>query len=411
MYMKVIFSLFVVFVFSTLPLVAFQPLQYSDSVVVSLLTCEPGDAVYARFGHTALRIRDDRGRDMAYNYGIFDFRTSNFYWKFLRGHTDYLLGVYPTYYFLEEYQERRSGVWEQELDLTPAEKQRLIELLNTNYLPENRMYRYNFVFDNCATRPKVMVQDALEGIISYESQYASSSYRELINRYIHDDAWLSLGINLIFGKNAERPVNHGGAVFLPELLRDDLEKAYVVLPQDQPVLRKLVKNTTLIVGPFEKERVSTPWWIQPLFVASLALLWGLFLTFRKYKRSSQSKGFDTVLYSVTAMGGVIVLMLSFFSDHPLVEANWNILWLNPLNLIPAALIWKRSAKKFLLFFHAVNLSLMLVAGVVFAMQLQFVPLTVFPVILLLIVRTSRRLRILLRRYVEFSTSSGIKWKK
>lgn len=386
-----------------------QSIQYADSVEVSLLTCEPGKAVYARFGHSALRIRDAVGRDMSYNYGIFDFRTEHFYWKFLRGKTDYLLGAYPTEYFLEEYRERKSAVWEQVLNLTTAEKKKLIDLLNENYLPENRMYRYNFVYDNCATRPKVMVQNALDGVLNYNSAYSSDSYRQLISGFIADDAWLHLGINLVFGAQAEQKATRMGAAFLPVLLRNDLQHATVTGKPGETNGRQLVKNTVRIVGPFANTTKSTPWWMHPIFFSCIWLGWGILLSLKKQKRSFQSKSFDSVLYAVTALAGILIFMLSFFSDHPLVAANWNLLWLNPFNILPAILIWKRSARNFLTFYHAVNVLLMLVAIAVFALQVQVVPVAVFPILLLLLIRTTRRLRRLLKRLLENSTT-GFKWK-
>jgi len=387
-----------------------QSLSYGDSVVVSLLTCEPGDAVYERFGHTALRIRDAQGRDMTYNYGIFSFRTEGFYVKFLRGHTDYLLGVYPTEYFLQDYRQRESNVWEQVLNLTETEKRRLIDLLNENYLPENRTYRYNFVFDNCATRPKVMIQNALDGILSYESAYYSDTFRQLIHQYISDDAWLSLGIHIIFGTCSDCTVNQGGAAFLPELLRNDLQQARIVENAADRNSRPLVSETKMLEGPFVKLVTTTPWWLHPLSIALLWLAWGMVLTFSKRKRSFQSKSFDTILYVITALAGILIFLLSFLSEHPMVGGNWNLLWLNPLNLLPAVLIWTHKARRFLLFYHAVYLLMMLVAGVIIALQLQIVPVAAFPVILLLVLRTSRRLKRLVKRLVE-RTSSGWKWKK
>lgn len=408
--MKGLIPLLLIAIFISVADLQAQAVHYSDSVEVSLLTCEPGDAVYARFGHSALRIRDNQGRDMSYNYGIFDFRTDNFYWKFLRGQTDYLLGVYPTGYFLAEYSERQSVVWEQVLHLTTAEKQQLIELLNENYKPENRMYRYNFVFDNCATRPKLMLQDALDGVLSYESEYASETYRHLINYFISNDAWLSLGINLVFGAPAEQTVKKGGASFLPLFLRDDLQKARIVNSSADPRPRPFVKSTQRIVGPFAKEVTNTPWWMHPLFFSMLWLMAGLALTFQKHKSSRTSKLFDSVLYGFTALGGIIIFLLSFFSEHPLVENNWNLLWLNPLNLLPAVLIWHRKSRKFLLYFHSLNLVMQLLTGVVIVSQVQQIPVVIFPILLLLIVRTSRRIKRLLKQLLERS-ANGWKWKK
>ncbi|MDX9747526.1 MAG: DUF4105 domain-containing protein [Paludibacter sp.] len=408
--MKVFIHLIVAlfFILSPFRTVA-QTLSYGDSVVVSLLTCEPGDQVYERFGHTALRIRDANGRDMTYNYGIFNFNTEGFYLKFLRGHTDYLLGIYPTEYFLEDYRQRQSNVWEQVLNLTEVEKRRLIDLLNENYLPANRTYRYNFVFDNCATRPKVMIQNTLDGVLSYESAYYADTYRQLIHHYISDDAWLSLGIHLIFGTHSDRTVNQGGAAFLPELLRNDLQQARIVKNAADRNPRMLVTDTHLLEGPFAKQVISTPWWIHPLTIAVLWLVWGIVLTFSKNKRSKQSKSFDTILYVITALAGILIFMLSFLSEHPMVGGNWNLLWLNPLNLLPAVFIWTHKARRFLLFYHAIYLLMILMAGCILALQVQVVPIAAFPVILLLILRTSRRLKCLIKNHVEYS-SGRWKWK-
>ena len=61
---------------------------------ISLLTCAPGEELYARFGHTALRVVDPANQvDIVFNYGIFDFDTEQFYWKFVKGETWYELGA------------------------------------------------------------------------------------------------------------------------------------------------------------------------------------------------------------------------------------------------------------------------------------------------------------------------------
>ena len=45
--------------------------------------------------------------------------------------------------------------------LTLGERQQILDALVENYRPENRVYRYNFVFDNCATRPLKLIEQAL----------------------------------------------------------------------------------------------------------------------------------------------------------------------------------------------------------------------------------------------------------
>ena len=126
----------------------------SDEARISLLTCAPGEELYARFGHTALRVTDPAHHlDAVFNYGVFDFNTDHFYWKFVRGETWYELGASPYRWFMQEYIETKRPVYEQVLNLTAAQRDSLWKALLVNYEPQNRSYLYNFVFDNCATRP------------------------------------------------------------------------------------------------------------------------------------------------------------------------------------------------------------------------------------------------------------------
>ena len=61
-----------------------------DSLRVSLLTCGPGEEAYSVYGHTAIRVQDQRtGEDWVFNYGVFDFDRPHFIWRFVLGQTDY----------------------------------------------------------------------------------------------------------------------------------------------------------------------------------------------------------------------------------------------------------------------------------------------------------------------------------
>ena len=135
-----------------------------DSLRISLLTCGTGDEIYSLFGHTALRVEDrTTGRDVVYHYGVFDFDTPNFALKFALGETDYQMGMTSYKRFLSEYAWLGRSVEQQVLDLTPEEARRLADRLAENYRPENRVYRYSYFYDNCATRPRDQVEQAVEG--------------------------------------------------------------------------------------------------------------------------------------------------------------------------------------------------------------------------------------------------------
>ena len=165
---KNIFLLFLLF--TSVSLQAQYPLLSKDAEI-SLLTVSPSeDEVYTVYGHTALRVRDaSKKLDTVFNYGIFDFSKPNFIYRFAKGETDYRLAAQYTRDFLIEYEMRGSEVTEQILDIDSAGKARIWEALMINNRPENRVYRYNFFFDNCATRPAAIIT------------YRSSSRRSAIS--------------------------------------------------------------------------------------------------------------------------------------------------------------------------------------------------------------------------------------
>ena len=138
----------------------------ADDIRVSLLTARAGADIYQLEGHTALRIQSpDRG-DYVINWGLFDFEAPNFVYRFVKGETDYMAGAASTDRFLEMYRREGRAVVEQTLNLTPAEKMRVIELTDRNLLPANRVYRYNYVLDNCATRPLAVIEQAIGDTLS-----------------------------------------------------------------------------------------------------------------------------------------------------------------------------------------------------------------------------------------------------
>src|SRR5665648_948382 len=151
----------------------------ADSTDVYLLTCAPGTESYSIYGHTALRIVI-RGQnfDRVYNWGIFDFSTPNFTFRFAKGKLDYMLGAYEYKDFLNEYLSEGRSVWSQKLNLTVPEKEKLFELINENLKPENIKYRYDFFFDNCATRIRDIVEKAAVDTVFYGEKKKSRTFRQ-----------------------------------------------------------------------------------------------------------------------------------------------------------------------------------------------------------------------------------------
>ncbi len=316
----------------------------SDSARISLLTCTPGNYVYSQYGHTALRITDPANQlDITFNYGIFSFDTEDFYLKFVKGETDYQLGYEDTRSFLWSSAYIGRITYEQPLNLTPAQRQAIFDALIENYLPENRFYRYNFVFDNCATRPYLLLKKTLGDALSPPSSQLPNlstftTYRTLISHYSKANEWVDFGVNLIFGKDADKEITPEERLFLPEELM-------------HYVANVTLANGTLLtdaeeVEPFEI--AHTPWYLSPYLLVGALCAILLALTYYDLRKKHISWWIDAVLFFVYGILGCISFFLTFCSTHPLVGENYNLLFYSPLMLFPFVLILFHKGRQWLL---------------------------------------------------------------
>ena len=378
-------SLFVVVVNSVFA----QQLSFSDSSVISLITCSPGEEVYAKFGHTGIRIVDPQtSLDVIFNYGIFSFETENFYYKFIKGETDYYLGVSTTSLFLSEYKRRNSMVWEQVINLTLSEKRNLINALLENYQPENRKYRYNFIFDNCATRPRVKIINSIDGFVSFNETVRQKTFRQWVGDYVGEDTWVKFGIDMVFGMDADVEATQLESMFLPEILMNEFQSGKVTVPLKNET-RALVAQKNVLVSAQNEEEQPDRWYFSPLFVFGLLFSIGIVSLFFEYKRAHYKPVGDSALLLATGLIGVIIFYLMFVSTHPLVKNNLNLLWANPLNLIAAVLIWMKKMRKFMFVYQVFNLALLGLALVALALSIQSFNVAVYPILALLIFRYAR----------------------
>ena len=335
--MKATFTLILSFLL-TITAFAQQPSEREDDIYsnleVSLLTCSPGDELYSAFGHTAIRVND-----MVFNYGMFNFNTEGFYIKFVSGQTDYELGVEMMQGFERQYERRNRSVIEQKLNLTNEEKAALFNALIENTRPENKTYRYNFVFDNCATRPRVKIEECLKGAIKYDVKEENESYRKLIEKYVGEDSWIKFGIDILIGAEADKTASFFDRLFLP----DELMNAFATAKRDNG--ERLVTETKEIVSQDKDEDDDEDNGVTPLPVAVIAMT---IISIASLLFPRKLKALDFILFLATGLLGVVITFLCFFSLHPLVGENYNLLWLNPVHLIIPLTIFIKKARKILM---------------------------------------------------------------
>ena len=295
----------------------------SDSAKFYLVTCEPGDAVYARFGHSGLRVYDaENNIDEEFHWGLFSFDTPNFIGRFISGNTDYEMGVFGTRYFMREYIERGSSVYAQELDLTSEQKQELWAKLWTNYHPDNRKYRYNFIYDNCATRPYQLITSTYDYKVSLTDNLQQTTYRNIINQYIPIGSILNTGINLIIGSDADKYIKTKESVAFPMYTMDALMHTNYITTEG---LKPIVKGQEVMHNAKRKnfEVSQFVYYISIILPLLLVALCG----FYTYKKKRYVPYFTQIMLLASGLVGIVICYLWFCSHHPLVDNNINILWL------------------------------------------------------------------------------------
>ncbi len=321
---------------------------------ISLLTCDPGSELYSAFGHSAIRVLDmSSGRDMVFNYGTFDFDTPFFLYKFARRTLDYQLSVTTYANFIQAYANEKRSVKEQALSLSLKQNLALIEFLEVNMLPDRRSYRYDFFYDNCATR----IRDAIELAVGRELDWNEpeeveepKTFRNLIDEYILSNVWADFGIDLALGAVIDVEASPFDAQFLPDYMAESFARAEIVA--EDGVRRPLVKDTREILTFPPAQPASWGLFNPYVLLWLIAILFGV-ITYLGFKRKRLYIGYDVGLFGVLGILGVVIFLLWFGTEHIATKSNWNLLWAFPGHLILALTLLKKDLKpwvrKYLLF--------------------------------------------------------------
>lgn len=357
-----------------------------DSVEVSLLTCSPGTEVYELYGHTGIRCRFlSTNEDLVFNYGVFSFSEPHFIWRFVRGECDYQIGVETFDEFCWQYEHRGSAVYQQVLNLTPKEKENLLNALFENMRPENRRYRYNFLYDNCTTRARDKIEEAIDGKVIYKAPATSKTYREIIHQYTSDYPWTELGIDLCLGGKADKAITEREEMFAPLYMLEYADGALIQNPDGTTrpfVLSKseVVKGRPTVV---EKEFPLSPQQAGWIFLAVVGIL---ILIERRLGKCFW--WLDIILMTLQGGIGLVITMLFFFSVHPTVDSNWQIIVFNPIPLLAMPWVVHSAIKRQRNVYHFVASAVLTLFIIFSALMPQDFNMVVVPLVLILLLRSS-----------------------
>lgn len=320
----------------------------SPDATISVITCGPGqDELYSAFGHSAIRVYDPRQQiDEAYNYGVFDFDRPYFYLNFARGYLYYQLAVWDYQAFAGMYMYNNRFIHEQVLNLTPSQKQRVYDFLQWNALPENRFYRYDYFYNNCATKIRDVFAHVFEDSVTFDGSYIDTRHtiRELTDLYLGQQPWGDLGIDICLGLPMDKVADPYEYMFLPDYIESGFDHATIY---HDGARVPLVAEKIIVYTPREEDpQQGLP---HPLFVFSIVAVAIAGISISDLRRRKATLWVDAILFGITGLIGLLLLTLWLFTDHAAAARNLNLLWALPTHLIVVFFL-KRKSKRIRIYF-------------------------------------------------------------
>lgn len=302
---------------------------------IGVVTMEPGQEFWERFGHDAILVSDPvSGQALSYNFGFFDMGEPGFYGNFIRGHMQYYLVALPAAEDLANYQAVGRGVSVQWLAFEPAQARKLAAALADNALPENARYRYEYFTDNCSTRVRDALDGALDGILRAQLSGRSqgNTFRSESVRLAWPAKWMAFGFHLGMSGYGDRPLSRWEESFVPMRLRDALRE--VKRADGQPLVQaeEVLLPHLQPVPPAELPR----WRVQAL-LAGLSL--GLLVAWLGPARPRALAALAIPFWLLCSLAGSLMLYLWLGTAHVAAHGNENMLLFSPLALLllPGAL--------------------------------------------------------------------------
>ena len=348
---------------------------------VSLLTSTAcNNAIYTVWGHSAIRVKTEQD-DKVYNYGVFSFG-EGFLYNFVTGQTDYKVDCNEEIWSsIRSAQRKNVYLYEQILNLSEEEANEIAKNLEINSRPENCYYRYNFFYDNCATRPRKMIEKTIKNI-EYPIFNNQKTYRNIIHELTAGLPWFTVGIDLCLGRETDKVVSDSLMMFLPIELHKAMEQATRIDSSGNKV--PIITNSLIRVTPEEKtidKNNYSPTLI--LFVVSFVLITLIIIGYRRWNQ----RPMDILLFGIYGIVGSLIFFLTFFSEHPCTSLNFNLLWCNPLQLIFAILVPFKKFRILGIKYQYFNLATITIALIIGIFNIQVFHITFYPLMILIVIQS------------------------
>lgn len=305
---------------------------------IALTTILPGRSLYSAFGHSAIRVSyPNGGPDLLYNYGLsakpFDLR---FALGMLVGKMPFMaarLSSTDAYEFYSQVEDRT--IVEQVLAFGTEESAAFIAALEEDARPGRNTYNYRYFTDNCVTRLWLRLGTQLASPSQRGTGVLETLPRDYLRRTLADRPWLSLGIDLLLGPNAEKIGMEAGP-FLPEQLSalvaaSDMADAAGSRPA---VLETMTVHTS-------RNSAEQPYTGEPVIFIIIVGTLAIIATF--FSSSRLTLLFDVGLFSASLLSALAICTFWLLAGYAETGWNLNFLWMNPLALVALILAGRKRA--------------------------------------------------------------------
>ncbi|MBI1944859.1 MAG: DUF4105 domain-containing protein [Deltaproteobacteria bacterium] len=314
-----------------------------DDLRITLITFGPGSDVASLFGHSALYVEDTaklEGR--VYNYGMFSFDRTLLV-RYALGKLTFWLGESGIERTLRIYRAQGREIVAQELVLPPAERAAFAAFMAWNALPEHRGYLYDHFLDNCATRPRDVIDRFTGGALRrVAAQPASMSLRDHVRRYTVTQPAVLLLFDFLLNADVERPITAWEEGFLPAELSADVAAAGIAGPPR--LIASAVNRPPIADAP---PRSGLALFALGTLVGGIGV--ALAALNRRGRAWQRLLGVHQLVVGLTlGIPGLVLALLWAITEHRATYANENLLLANPLTLgvalAGAALLFKASER-------------------------------------------------------------------
>ncbi len=305
-----------------------------DDLDFYLHTTDVGYPVPEKYGHAGLRVINKAQRqDVIFNWGMYDFNQPGFVKNFIAGRLMYRLAIYKTFQAQISYKRYKRSVWEDRLNFTDEQKIKFYKIIMEQSLPQNMAFAYHYRLDNCSTRIRDFVDQAIDGRLQQKSEQAPKleTFRESVRVHQTTTPFTEFFTDVVFNNKVDRPMTPWQKMYLPIFMRE------YFMGINQNIDGKTIPLLTPVMRVENDPTPIRNYWLDVWMVMGLHLL-AIICLFLIYRNRN-----IFLKFFLCAYGLFYALILPFislytawswgFSDHIDLWHNANLMYIWPLDML------------------------------------------------------------------------------